>query len=86
MEKFKVFYFPSKCFVSFDKEFFFLCSDTKPSPIILPWHPSKDTVQRAKQGNKVNKTPGPEGLGLGGWFNKSLQFFLQRYLDISKDI
>lgn len=29
MEKFKFFYFPSKCFVSFDKEYFFFCSDTK---------------------------------------------------------
>lgn len=75
MEKFTFFYFPSKCFVSFNKDFFFPVLTLKPSPIILPWHPSKDTDQKAKQGNKVKKKIGPKGLFGGIGFSKHWNSF-----------
>lgn len=65
------------------KNFFFSVLTLKPSPIILPWHPSKDTDQKAKQGNKVKKKR-DKGFVWGiGWFFKALKFFFQRYFSFS---
>lgn len=72
-----LFSFQMLCFL-WQRIFFFSVLTLKPSPIILPWRPSKDPDQRAKQDNKAKKTWGRE-VWFGSWFIKAQWFFFQRY-------